>query len=335
MSVGLPRRSRGRPSAASDERFQKDLKAFCEIILQINSTLDFKVSSRGWAYIFENRGVITKDDLDACQALINDCRKSGALPLGICATDEARAFDNIEDVDDISPEDRAQSIVDYVHCAHSDYRPHSFWNDQEYFVQMVVEKIDLKSLFARTCAEFCVPIANAGGWADINLRADMMRRFSRWEREHKQCVLLYCGDHDPAGLNISKCLRSNMEDLAGAVGWHPRDLIIDRFGLNDEFIEAQGLTWIDNLITGSGICLSSPKHNDHAKEYVQSYLKRFGCRKVEANALVVAPEAGRELCRRAILQYISEDALEEFEASLESARNDVREEVARLLAEGV
>jgi hypothetical protein len=40
------------------------------------------------------------------------------------------------------------------------------------------------------------------------------------EAEGKHCVLLYCGDHDPGGLNISEFLRSNMADLAVAVDWN-------------------------------------------------------------------------------------------------------------------
>ena len=168
----------------------------------------------------------------------------------------------------------------------------SFWDDQDYYLQMLVEKIDLRSLFSRICDSYHVPLANSGGWADINGRAAMMRRFAEWEARGKRCVLLYCGDHDPGGLNISGFLRSNLADLSGAVGWSPDNLIIDRFGLNFDFIEAQGLTWIDNLETGAGGRLDDPRHPDHDKAYVQDYLRRFGVRKVEANALVARP-AGR------------------------------------------
>src|SRR5262249_47821811 len=153
-------------------------------------------------------------------------------------------------------------------------------------------------------AEFHIPITNISGWNDINSRAAIMKRFAFWEKRGKKCVLLHCGDHDPGGLHISEFLRSNMEELADAVGWRPDNLIIERFGLNADFIEEQGLTWIDNLETGSGGRLDDPRHPDHGKSYVQSYLARFGARKVEANALVVRPEAGRELCRQAILRHV-------------------------------
>jgi hypothetical protein len=114
----------------------------------------------------------------------------------------------------------------------------------------------------------------------------MMRRFAAWEAKGKQCVLLYCGDHDPGGLRISEFIHSNFADLTGAVGWSPEHLIIERFGLDYDFIVAQALVWIENLETGSGkFPLNDPRHPDHFKPYVQSYLRQFGARKCEANAL--------------------------------------------------
>ena len=49
-----------------------------------------------------------------------------------------------------------------------------------------------------------------------------------------------------------------------------------RFGLNADFIDRHGLTWIDNLETSSGQQLDDPDHDDHDKEYVQDYIARFG-----------------------------------------------------------
>ena len=120
-------------------------------------------------------------------------------------------------------------------------------------------------------------------------------------------MLLYCGDHDPGGLQISGQLRSNLAELSGAVGWSPERLKIDRFGLNKTFIEKQELTWIDNLRTAKKKPpndLADPKHPDHQKAYVQDYLRQFGPRKCEANALVTRQAAARQLCLDAITRYL-------------------------------
>ena len=329
-TITLPKRGKGRQTAAAKARYEKNLRTFCAAIIEIESTLDFQVSSRGWCYILEEYG-LPKGDFDKAQTLIVDCRKRGLLPLEIVAVDSAREFDGLESIDEDDPEEEAEAIIDYVRRAHLDYTPFSFWDDKDVYIQALVEKIDLKSLFAPIFGKFHIPFANARGWSDLHSRASMMRRFKDMEAAGKQCVLLYCGDHDPGGLNISDFLRSNMEELAEAVGWCPDDLEIDRFGLNYDFIEEYGLTWIDNLQTSSKRHLDDPRHHDHNKPYVQDYLARFGARKVEANALVVRPEAGRELCRQAILRYLDEDAPERYQASLKPRRAQLQEALRRLL----
>jgi len=62
-------------------------------------------------------------------------------------------------------------------------------------------------------------------------------------------------------------------------------------------------------------------------------LQRFGARKVEANALVVRPDAGRLLYRDAILRYVPANAVRQYEERLTPARIALRDEIARRLAE--
>lgn len=327
-ALQLPKRPRGRLSAASTAIYERQRRNFCAAMIEIRSRLDFSIGSRGWCYILEEYG-LDKGDFDAAQSLISDCRKSGELPLDIVADDDARTFINLERLDYGSPEDEAEAVLNYVKGAHTHYNPVSFWDFQPVFVQMMVEKIDLKSLFAPVCAEYHVPLANARGSSDINSRAELMRRFAEHEAAGRQCVLLYAGDHDPAGLRISDFLRKNLEDLSQAVGWSPANLIIERFGLNADFIRANRLTWIENLETGSGGRLDDPKHPDHRKAYVQDYLAEFGPRKVEANSLVTRPAAGRQLCRDAILRHVdAHDAVFEYQASLSASRAAVAEAIA-------
>jgi hypothetical protein len=326
----LPRRSRGRQSAESEAAYQAGRAAFCELVLQIRSSLDFAVGSRGYSYLLEEYG-LAKSDFDLAQALINDCRKSGELPIDICAEDGARAFDHVERTDDTTPDEEAEDVLNYVRNAERAYRPVSFWDYQSCYLQMLVEKIDLRNLFSPVCAEFHVPLSNTRGWSDISQRAELMRRFTEHEAEGRRCVLLYCGDHDPAGLQISDTLRKNLADLSGAVGWKPDNLEIFCFGLNADFIERHGLTWIDGLATANSLPLDNPKHPDHRKPYVQDYLAQFGARKCEANALVVRPQEGRQLCREAILNYVDLDGVAACQRDLAEAQQEAATAIRNLL----
>jgi hypothetical protein len=337
LPVSLPERGRGRLSTVAQGRYEAAVKAFCGMLTQIASRLDFAVSSRGWAYILEGRLIITKGQLDAAQRFINSCRKSGALPLDICRDDdEEGSTDNLEQLDDTTIAEEASDIVERMRTGHEFYTPMSFWEDQRYYVEMVVEKVDLLSLFGPVCAEFYMPITNLRGWSSLNKRARVMRRLKYWQARGKIPVLLVFTDLDPGGLIIARTLRDNLIELADAVGWDPDDmgpdaLIIERFGLDEDFVDAEALTWIDNLITSSGKDLANRHHADYFKDYVQNYLRRFGKRKVEANALVVRPNVGRKLCRDTILKYVSAAAPSRYRRKLDRERIQVRDEVRRIL----
>jgi hypothetical protein len=288
--------------------------------------MDFAVGVRGWCYILEGRGHITKGEFAACESFITDCRKTGDLPLDICAEDDSRQTIGLQrQPDESDPRDHAQGWIDYLRDDMPDsYTPFDFWDDQRVYVEVAVEKVDLRNLFETVCAEFYVGITNLKGWSDINARAAMMQRFAAHERAGRACVLLMCNDHDPGGLYISDTMAKNLDDLFATVGWSPERLTIQRFGLNADFIDANSLTWIDNLETSSGQRLDDWHHPDHFKPYVQEYLAEFGVKKCEANALVVVPEIGRQLCRDAILRHISADAPRRHQRRLETARRDLR-----------
>jgi hypothetical protein len=349
-----PKRSKGRPSKQSDKLNAAATKTFCRQIVKFKSRLDFDVSARGWCYILEEYGLL-KSDFDRAENIINDCRKTGQLDPGICAEDVKRLADNVEKLDEPDPEAEAQSWIDTVLSCHENYRPLSIWNYQKYFIVMVVEKIDLKSMFLPVCERFPgLEIRNSGGWSDINSRVAMAKQFRYWEERGKQGVLLNCGDFDAGGLNISNFILENFYQLQGATGWRPDRLIIDRFGLNEDFIKLNELTWIDNMRTSKREYpndLGDPKHPHHKMAYVQDYIRRycpdwnpigpmgedgernFGGRKCEANSLVVRPDEGRKLCLDAILKYIDPEGVEHWEAETADKRADLKIAVVSQLKE--
>jgi hypothetical protein len=352
--ITFPTRARGRQSAEAAEAYETDLVAFARQIEQIQSeSLEFTVSSRGWCYILEEHG-LGKGDFDRAQRLINDCRKSGLLPLDICAVDEAREAEIPSDHSDQGTADQharaefADAEDTYDNALENalwglrtaTYHPHAFWDYQSHYVEMAVEKVDLRSLFKPICERYKIPITNVKGWADLHSRAAMLRRFAEHAAQGRTCVLLYAGDHDPVGLNISECIRSNLRDLNGArfrdgevIDFDADELIIDRFGLNADFIEEHRLSWIEGLETGSGRDLASPKHPDHYKPHVQTYLQRFGARKVEANALVTRPQAARILCQEAVFRYVDLEAEKRRQAANEAATRELQETLSELAKE--
>ena len=334
MQFSIPERKRGRQTAEDLELYELELELFARRIRQIRSSLDFTPGLRGWCYILEEEAGLSKGEFGKAMNVITQCRKKGLLPLDITAVDAGRTFECGECFSQLSPAEYVDQIIRWAHdCVH-DYYDHSFWEDQRFYLQMVVEKVDLKELFRPLCEEFHVRIANARGWSSLHQRADMMRSFRDWEEKGKEPVLLYCGDFDPAGVLISDKIRDNLEELAVAVGWNPENLVINRFGLNQDFIEQHNLSWTENLITASGSDMANPNSKQH-NAYVQDWIKKVGIRKVEANALVTRPVQGRQLCRDAIIQYVSADSPKRYEARIKEGQQKAAIVLQMVLDEGI
>ena len=304
------------------------LEKFAAQLIEVSEKIGFPLSSRGWCYQLEGFRLINKGQFDYVQTLINRARKRGFLPIDFIAVDKTRTFDLVEMLDSETPAEFLKDWLETFKRVHKLYDAVSFWEGQKYYCQMLVEKIDLKTLnthekTGQICQKYHIPIATTRGWADINQRVDMANRFKESEERGMMPVLLYEGDFDVFGCLISDKLKKNLKDIERATGWSPDNLIVDRFGLNYDQIEEAGLTWIegnDFWITGSG------KRLDPNHPAVKEWLKKYGPRKVEANAIVVKPDFAREIAEKAIRKYLSEDALERFE----QAKGKMQGKVERL-----
>ena len=302
-----------------NQRFTKQrLGDFADLLIDLSYKIGFKVSSRGWCYLMEQAGHINKSQFDKVENAINNCRRQGILPVDFVAEEDARAFQGVEEPSTGEVEDTLSWMMRDVLGGHKYYTP-DWWVGEEYYIQVLVEKIDLKTLFGDVCKKYHIPIANAKGWSSILQRAEYARRFKEAEENGLQCVLIYCGDHDPDGLRISDTIRTNLEQVSevrwddGFTGYDPENLIVDRIGLNYDFIQKNGYTWIDNLITGSGKNLASKAHPNYNLPYLQNYLKTIGERKCEANAIVTTPDKAQKLITDNVIKYLGDDALKRFE----------------------
>lgn len=298
------------------------------VLKTLDSEIDFKLSGRGWCYVLEGEKLINKSNFDKAEAKINKFRKDGRLPIDFTAEDETRQFYNVEP---LNPEcqDSKEFIFDQIKDVEFLFKNKmdtSFWKFQKYYIEMFVEKGDLISIFGDICRFYHIPIANAKGRSDINQRNLLALRFKEAEKMGLIPVLLYYADHDPAGLQIVGDIINNLRQIEKATGWSPDNLEVDPIGLTYEFIDGNRLVWVDNLITSSGKNLADPNHPDHNKPYVQNYIKEYGPRKCEANAILkVIPEAQLD-CIKSIQRYLGEgeEPFEEYKKELEKNRNKVK-----------
>lgn len=301
---------------------------FVEHILELSKCIGFKVSARGWCYLMEQEGYIDKSQFDKVEYWINTARRKGLLPIDFTKSDAARHAEGVESFHVCGIKDHITYWLDTINEIPRLYEP-SWWQGEKFYIQMIVEKDDLVTLFSPVLSRYHIPISNAKGWSSMLQRAAYTRRFKEAEDLGLQCVLLYFGDHDPDGLRIAENIRKNLHDLEdikwgdGCTGYNPSHLMIDRVGLTYKFIGDFKLTWIDNLITGGKKDLASPAHRNFKLPYVQKYLKTIGKKKCEANVCVTIPDISRKYLEAWINRYYDKSILERWKAKVRKVRGDI------------
>lgn len=315
----IPKMPQRRPSKEEKQQYATDMQSFATRIQGLQARIPRKVSSRGWCYLLEGMGVVTKGQFNLVEKAINDCRKEGLLPLDFVEADESRRFHHREamTINTESPEEYLERKLRYLLASDADKDDVTFWQQQKYYIEMLVEKKDLLNLFQDTCAKYHIAIANSKGWSDLISRGELALRFKEAEQIGLQPVLLYFGDFDVGGLLIAQQLRDNIADIQKATGYDPKNLIIDHFGLGYDFIQKHGLTWIDNLESGSG------KVPDKSKKHVAEYIAKYGERKCEANAVLVREREVLELLEDTIRKYLP-DPFASYDKAIQETRERVR-----------
>lgn len=341
LEIKLPESRKGRKSKEQKIKYLLDLKKLSKILIQLQEQIapssfirkKDKVSSRGWAYLLEGYGAITKDQMDYAQKIINKARKKGFLPMDFVAEDKSRSFFHVEALteDYKDPKEYLLEKLDYIKDVEQYKEDIAFWESQEYYIQLLVEKIDVLNLFDDISEKYHIASANAKGWSSLLERYKLVMRFKKAEKIGLKPVLLYYSDFDPTGLKIAENLRKNFKDIQRSTEWSPDNLIIDRFGLTIDFINKNDLLWIDNLTTGSGRDLGKlyNKYKEGKKtnliDYEIEYIETYGVKKCEANAILPIRTIAVRDYEETIQKYLGNNPFEKYNESIRERQEEVIE----------
>ena len=104
-----------------------------------------------------------------------------------------------------------QSISHLIRSAKSSYRSDR-WKEQEYYVEVLVEKDALAGILEPVAEEYHVSLLANKGYPSISSMYDLAGRIEKKQSE-KKCVILYMGDHDPSGRDMVNNIPKQMELL--------------------------------------------------------------------------------------------------------------------------
>ena len=320
---------------------------FSKLLLKLDSEMKYKVSSRGWCYILENLNLITKAEFDLGTKKINILRKKTKyLPIDFVASDKARKFYFVDDLNGVSedPKDYLISWLNSVKEIHTFKDDINFWKTQEYYIQMMVEKVDLVGAFSPLCKKYRIPLASTKGEPDLNSRLILARRFKEAEDIGLKCIFLYYGDFDPGGFRISDFLKKHVIDVEKDSNYDATNLTVERVGLNEQFIIDNKIQWINNLISSKGKDIwqcyqhylkTGEKYrttkkgkrilNTKIDKNEIAYCKKYGERKMEALAIlpeVIMKEAVKDL-ENTIEKYLGKNPFQEYNRKSKESQDEV------------
>lgn len=78
------------------------------------------------------------------------------------------------------------------------------WIDQPYHVEVLVEKDALSGVLEPTCADLDVGLTANKGYSSSSTMYEIGKRLAAHRKEGKEILVLYLGDHDPSGIDMTR-----------------------------------------------------------------------------------------------------------------------------------
>ena len=170
------------------------------------------------------------------------------------------------------------------------------WGRQSYRVEVWVEKDALIGVVEVACRRLDVPFFACRGYTSQSEMWGAAQRLKNWRRQGQTPVILYLGDHDPSGIDMTRDVADRMTLFAGG-------LKVDRLALNWNQVEQYN---------------PPPNPAKLTDSRAEGYIAKFGLSSWELDALDPTTLAG--LIETAVETFRDEDlwseAVEEEEEGL-------------------
>lgn len=161
------------------------------------------------------------------------------------------------------------------------------WENQNYYVEVWVEKDALSNIVGRACNHLDIDYFVCRGYTSQSEMWSAAQRLINRQNQGKEIVLLHLGDHDPSGIDMSRDIRERLSMF------EVHDINFKRIALNMQQVEAYDPPPNPAKITDSR---------------AGKYIKEFGHDSWELDALT--PNVISELIHSHVIKYRNMDTYE-------------------------
>lgn len=197
------------------------------------------------------------------------------------------------------------SPADIVDAAASQFRIDK-WAEQPHHVEVMVEKQALEGVLVPVCKELDIPFSANKGYSSSSAMYEAGQRLADADGNGKDCHVIYLGDHDPSGIDMTRDIDERLCMFARC------HVHVVRLALNMDQVEHY-----------------DPPENPAklSDSRAQGYIERFGTSSWELDAL--APDVLANLVRDAVANLRDDDLWNEAVAR----EAEMRGALAKMAAE--
>ena len=183
------------------------------------------------------------------------------------------------------------------------------WQGQINHVEVWCEKDALSSVIEPVCERYHVRFLANRGYSSSTAMYDAAQRFNDAADRGKQPVVIYLGDHDPSGIDMSRDISDRLELMTYGMG-----VDVSRLALNYDQVEEYQ---------------PPPNPAKFQDSRAEGYIRLYGLESWELDAL--EPQVLDGMIASAIEQFMDLDLYDRMVEREEEGREAIREAAARLL----
>ena len=239
----------------------------------------FVLTLRQLYYQFVSRALIANkvSEYKRLGSVINDARLAGLI-------DWSAIEDRTRNLQTLPSWSSPANIID---SAAYSFR-HDLWKDQDYRIEVWIEKEALAGVFQGVCQELRVPFFCCRGYVSQSEAWGAAQRLKQWSRGGQKTIILHFGDHDPSGIDMTRDIADRMEV----------------FGVDLEEMKRLALNF--DQVEQYNPPANPAKETDSR---FQSYMVKYGDESWELDAL--EPQVLADLVRNAVDDFRDADQWEE------------------------
>jgi hypothetical protein len=223
----------------------------CNAVLDAYAVQGYDLSLRQLFYQLVSHNIIpnTNASYELLGRIVSDARMAGLIDWDMI-TDRGRVTQQVRAWS--SPGKMLKELV-------LSYR-YKMWKNQKVYIEVMVEKQALEGVIAPVCAQLGVNYTSNKGYSSQSAMYEASLRLNKAIERGKTPVVLYGGDHDPSGLDMTEDIRRRLELFCG------RPIDVKRLMLNKSQIEEYRLPPNPVKVTDSRAGKYSAKHGEHSWE---------------------------------------------------------------------